>query len=115
MDLDALQSRIDEFGPVAFLVTVGDDHRPHVVSVAVTCVGDHLALPAGRSTAANLAARPDLTLVWPDPNGGDYSLIVDAAAVGAPEPDGTFRARPSSAVLHRVAGASGTGPTCLPA
>lgn len=36
MDLAGLEDRIAEFGPAAYLVTVGDDGCPHVVSVAVT-------------------------------------------------------------------------------
>jgi hypothetical protein len=114
VELDALRSRIDEFGPVAYLVTVGDDHRPHVVSVEVRCEADRLVLHAGRRTAANLASAPTLTLLWPSRNGGAYSLIVDAAAAAPPGDNGAFAAVPASAVLHRVAGAPGTGATCLP-
>ena len=113
--LDALRARLDEFGAGAYLFTVGEDRRPHVVSVRVACDADGLTMHAGRRTAANLEALPDFTLLWPSPNGGDYSLIVDAVVTTPPGADGAFAARPTSAVLHRSATASGSGPTCLPA
>jgi hypothetical protein len=113
--LDALRARLDEFGEGAYLFTVGEDRRPHVVSVRVACDADGLTMHAGRRTAANLEALPDFTLLWPSMNGGDYSLIVDAVVTTPPDADGAFAARPTSAVLHRLATASGSGPTCLPA
>ena len=73
-----------------------------------------MTMHAGRRTAANLDVLPEFTLLWPSPNGGDYSLIVDAVVTTPPDADGAFAARPTSAVLHRVATASGTGPKCLP-
>ena len=114
VELEAVRARIDEFGDGAYLLTVGEDRRPHVVSVRVACTTDGLTMPAGRRTAANLASLPELTLLWPSPNGGEYSLIVDAVVIAPPDADGTFTARPTSAVLHRLATATGTGPTCLP-
>jgi hypothetical protein len=117
VDLEGLDERIGELGPAAFLVTVGDDGHPHVVSVAVERVGDRLATRAGRRTRANLAARPILTLLWPAAPGGQYSLLVDGE-VEAGEPgaddDPIIAVTPTHAVLHRVADATGEGPTCLP-
>lgn len=115
MELDALRTRLDEFGEGAYLFTVGEDRRPHVVSVRVACDIDSLTMHAGRRTAANLAVLPDFTLLWPSPNDGDYSLIVDAVVTTPPDAEGAFAARPTSAVLHRLATASGTGATCIPA
>ncbi len=117
VDLEGLDERIAEFGPAAFLVTVGDDGHPHVVSVAVARDGDRLATRAGRRTRANLAARPILTLLWPAGPGGQYSLLVDGeVAAGGPgaDDDPTVAVTPTHAVLHRVADAPGEGPTCLP-
>ncbi len=116
VDLEGLDERIAEFGPAAFLVTVGDDGRPHVVSVAVERDGDRLATRAGRRTRANLAARPTLTLLWPATPGGAYSLLVDGEVDGAgvSDDDPTIAVAPTHAVLHRVADATGEGPTCLP-
>jgi hypothetical protein len=122
VDLAGLGERIDELGPAAFLVTVGGDGRPHVVSVQVDRDGERLTMPAGRTTRANLAAKPIATLLWPAPAGGDYSLLVDGTATGVEpgeEPgeaagEGPVTIVPASAILHRVADARGGGPTCLP-
>jgi hypothetical protein len=118
VDLAGLEDRIAEFGPAAYLVTVGDDGCPHVVSVAVTVApgpSPVLSATAGRSTRANLAARPALTLLWPAASGGAYSLVVDGVAqAGADADGGPIVVAAASAVLHRVADAAGEGPTCLP-
>ena len=114
VDLAALRQRIDEFSGPAFLVTVGDDQRPHVVSVSVRQEGDRLMVGAGRRTRANLSARPAATLLWPPAAGGEYSLLVDGIAE-VPEADsGDVGITAASAVLHRVAESVGDGPTCLP-
>lgn len=114
VDLQALDERLTEYGPRAYLLTVTDDHKPHAVSVIVRLDGEHLATSVGRRTAANLAERPDATFLWP-PVGpdGEYSLIVDGTAV-APAGEGPVSVQPTRAVLHRVAGAAGDAPTCLP-
>jgi hypothetical protein len=116
VDLQGLDERIAEFGAAAFLVTVGDDGRPHVTSVSVSRDGDRLTTRAGRRTRANLAARPTLTLLWPPGPGGVYSLLVDGETdgAGAGDDDPTIAVTPTHAVLHRVADAAGEGPTCLP-
>jgi hypothetical protein len=121
VDLEALSARIAEYGDAAYLVTVTDDQQPHVVSVRVRVDGEHLAMDVGRGTRANLTRRPTLTLLWQPVSGGDYSLIVDgtvatttgATASGATA-GGGIAVLPDSAVLHRVAGAAGQGPTCRP-
>lgn len=115
MPLEALHERIAERGPQAHLVTVGAGGAPHVVSVLVETDGDRLLAGAGRTTSANVAARPTVTLVWAAPPGAAYSLIVDGdAALVDGEPAPTLAIRPSAAVLHRVAGAEGEGPSCIP-
>jgi hypothetical protein len=43
----------------------------------------------------------------------DYSLIVDGTALAATG-EGALAVAPTRAVLHRVAGAAGDGPTCRP-
>ena len=115
VDVAALSDQLDRFGPSAFLISVSDDGLPHVVSVSAALDGDRLTCRVGRHTSANLAARPDLTLLWPAEAGAAYSLLVDARAEGALAPGGgPIRMAPAKAVLHRVAGAPGDGPTCLP-
>jgi len=97
---------------VAYLVTVGDRGTPHVVSVAVELDDDHLVVGAGRSTRANLERSGEATLLWPPGPDPAYSLLVDATAVAVDGERATLA--PRSAVLHRVAGATGEGPTCVP-
>lgn len=111
VELDALRAETGRHGLVAYLCTVSDRATPHVVSVELRWDGDALVAQAGRSTCANAAARPTVTLLWPPGPEAGYSLIVDAeAAVG----DGEVRLAPTSAVLHRLAGAAVDGPTCRP-
>jgi hypothetical protein len=113
VDLAALRDRLDEYGDAAFLVTVNDDGTPHVVSVSLRHDGDRLVMAAGRRTRANLERSPAATLLWaprPDPA---YSLIVDVAHRGSAD-EREITLEPHAAILHRVAGAPGDGPTCLP-
>ena len=85
----------------AYLVTVGDDARAHVVAVTTTLANDILLVTdLGRRTRANLAAHPSVTLVWPPANPSDYSLIVDGVgSLGEDE----LAVAPTRAVLHRPA------------
>ena len=85
----------------AYLVTVGDDARAHVVSVTTTLANDTLLVAdLGRRTRANLATHPSVTLVWPPADPSDYSLIVDG--VGSLRDD-ELAVVPTRAVLHRPA------------
>ena len=86
----------------AYLLTVSDDQRTHAVAVSPGASGDHLtfALGLGRRTRANLAARPDVTLLWPPRDAGGYSLIADGR-VSVVDDVATFV--PEHAVLHRPA------------
>jgi hypothetical protein len=112
--LTALAERIDEFGTVAYLVTVGEEASPHVVSVRVAWDEDRLAVGAGRRTSANVQPRPDVTLLWPAPPGSGYSLIVDGRAVVV-EADGetSLAIRPVAAVLHRTPEGDPSAPSCV--
>lgn len=113
VDIAALSDRLTEYGERAYLVTVGDDGAPHVVSVVVALEGDRLHVRVGSRTAANLSDRTTATVLWPPPPGAGYSLLVDVTATG-PVTAGPCTLHPDAAVLHRVAGAAGRGPTCLP-
>lgn len=117
VELSALRDRIVESGPAAFLITVRDGERPHVVSADVTWTEEHLVVPAGGRTATNVAEHPAVTLLWPAV-GRDYSLIVDGTGEVR---DGQVHVRPLRAVLHRsvLAGApsgheDGDDPRCIP-
>ena len=110
-DTASLAERVEEYGPVAHLVTVSGDGAPHVVSVRVEQLGGDLVVPAGRHTAANAAARPGVTLLWAAPPGRHYSLIVDGTARTAAA--GTLAVTPTRAVLHRSADGDPTAPNCI--
>jgi hypothetical protein len=138
VDLHGLRDRVSDFGSRAFLVTVGDDGRPHVVSVHVDVEGDVLVVAAGRRTTANVQARPDVTLLWAAPTSvgvmvdatdtgcdrtpdssdfvalDDYGLIVDGTGELVEGDPPSVAIRATAAVLHRLADTSGDGPSCVP-
>ncbi len=85
----------------AYLVTVGDDARAHVLAVTTTLANDTLLVTdLGRTARANVATHPSVTFVWPPADPSDYSLIVDG--VGSMRDDKLVVA-PTRAVLHRPA------------
>jgi hypothetical protein len=104
--LDELRQRIDEFPTDPYLITVGDDERAHSVAVPVSWSQNELVVPVGNTTAANATRRPSVALLWPPPERGGFSLIVDADA----RVDGNEIAlRPTKAVLYRAPERSGEG------
>lgn len=107
VDLAALGDTLGDYR-LAYLLTVSDDHRPHAVSVRPVLRDGELSIGAGgRRTLANLAARPDVTLLLPPTQPDGYSLIVDGRA----RVDGDqVYVEPAHAVLHRPADHA-TGPT----
>ena len=96
--LDELRAQVAEYTTDAYLLTVRDDGRAHSVAVPLRWDGDDLVVPAGATTAANARARPLVALLWPPPERGGYSLIVDA---DARVDDNEITLRPTKAVLHR--------------
>jgi hypothetical protein len=114
VSLQELHERIEASGPRAFLVTVSEGGEAHVVSVVVRREGDALAFDAGRTSRANLRARPTTTLLWPSRafDNGEYSLIVDGQGETA-DGDDVVTVHPTAAVLHRIAGSTGDGPSCI--
>ncbi len=112
VDLGALRERIADHGTTAFLVTVNENGTAHVVSVLLRFEGDGLAAAVGARSRSNVERNQDVTLLWPPRPDPAYSMIVDATAAAGDEDEITLE--PHSAVLHRVAGADGDGPTCLP-
>mgnify|MGYP005860377935 CR=1 FL=1 len=120
--LAELRAALAERPSAAYLLTVSDDGRPHAVHVALAWDGDRLAAEVGRRTAANAAARPAVSLVFPVRTPDDYSLIVDGTASPAEASAGDEPRRvliaPTKAVLHRAAAApdpsSACGSDCVP-
>lgn len=117
--LDGLRDALNDRAETAYLLTVADDARPHAVHVPVRWQGDVLAADVGKRSAANAAARPSVSLLYPLRMDGDYSLIVDGTAVVAVREDGhRLLITPTKAVLHRPAAApdpaSPCGADCVP-
>ena len=117
VDLKRLAAALTDY-PFAYLITVDDEYRVHTVTVepvlrdlpegpegpegpeAILDVG----LIGGR-TRENLAHHSNVTLLWPPPEPGGYSLIVDGRAEAAESDSETARLGvvPTRALLHRDA------------
>jgi hypothetical protein len=112
-----LATKTNEYG-WAYLLTVRDDLRAHIVAVTPEWSGDQLLISVGRGTGRNAAERPNVSLCYPPVDAGGYSLIVDGDATV--EDDSTIRFAPTGAVLHRpapagfVGSATGCGNDCAP-
>ena len=102
--LERLYAEAERFGAAPYLLTVAGDGRPHAVAVAVSWEGAALHAQLGKRSAANIAERPLVSLLWPPAEAGGYSLIVDATASVEGSGD-ELRARivPTRGVLHRPA------------
>lgn len=98
--LDALAETLAGFG-FGYVLTSRDDGRSHISAVNATVAGGRLrVVDAGDRTRANIAARPEITMLFPPPQAGGYSLIVDGVAtLGADD----ITLAPTRAVLHRPA------------
>ncbi|MCB1000272.1 MAG: hypothetical protein KDB40_13335 [Acidimicrobiales bacterium] len=86
--------------PWGFLVTVRDDGRAQSVGVPTMWADGVLHAEVGHSTAANMCARPNVTLAFPGTSGEVYSLIVDGDATVS---GNACVITPTRAVLHRAA------------
>ena len=120
--LTHLEAAVREHGPLAYVITVGEDGAPHVVQADVQVTGADMAALVGARTATNARARAHVSLLFPPRHHDDRSLIVDGTvAVDATEDDRSFRLRltPTRAVLHRPVSApdptsSPCGSDCVP-
>ena len=120
VDLAELATAIEGYG-WAYLLTVRDDRRPHVVAVSPVWSDDTLVFEVGRGSAANAANGREVTLCYPPIEADGYSLIVDGvASVDAASASATIAFTPSKAVLHRPApvgfegSPTGCASDCLP-
>ncbi|HVQ84109.1 MAG TPA: pyridoxamine 5'-phosphate oxidase family protein [Mycobacterium sp.] len=120
VDVERLAAALADY-PFGYLITVDDGYRVHTVTVepqlrnlpdgpdgprAIVDVG-----LVGGHTRKNLADRRDVTLLWPPPQPGGYSLIVDGTAEVTDADDETARLGvvPTRALLHREADADSPG------
>jgi uncharacterized glyoxalase superfamily protein PhnB len=111
VDLAALATEIERFGPCALLVTTSPERQAHVTSVLVRSEDGALVMGAGRRSRANAAANPSVTVVWPVGSDPAYCLLVDGEAAQCA--DETLAVTPTAAVLHRRADASAELPSCV--
>ncbi len=99
----------------AYLITVGDDGRPHPVPVMPVLDGDtvHIGALGGRRSRANLARSSEVTVMWPPPAPGGYTVIVDGTAEVSDAGEGlaAVTIAPTRAVLIRVATPQSPGET----
>jgi hypothetical protein len=116
--LEKLRTVLAERGDGAYLLTVSDDASPHAVHVQVRWDGETLSAEVGRRSAANAAARPLVSLLYPLREAGDYSVIVDGTAATVAGESPRLRITPRRAVLHRPAAApdptAACGADCVP-
>jgi hypothetical protein len=118
--LEKLSAEVARLGPSPYLLTVAEDGRPHAVAVAASWEGEALVARVGKRSAANVAARPLVSLLWPPGEAGGYSLIVDAtAALRGSGEEVQVRLTPTRGVLHRPASGppapgSACGADCVP-
>jgi hypothetical protein len=110
VEISELESRVGEFGRTPFLVTTGDDLRPHTTHVVVGFDGGDIVANIGRKTAHNASSRPLVALLWMPTEAGGYSLIVDGEST---VDDSTIRIRPTKGILHRNAGGESYAADCL--
>lgn len=122
VELAALGARVEEYGSQAYLLTAGGDGRPHAVGLPVKWSEGLLVAEPGNTSLGNAAERPLVALLWPPPEAGGYTLIVNADVVstrGTGAGDNEVTLRPTKAVLHRPAeevpvGATGCIADCVP-
>ncbi len=120
VEIADLRPAVADYG-WAYLLTVRDDHRPHIVAVTPTWDGDELVAAVGGGSARNAVARSQVSLCYPPTSADGYSLIVDGtASVADDEGAAVLRFAPATAVKHRPApegfagSPSGCADDCLP-
>jgi hypothetical protein len=64
LPIDQLRAESVRFGTHLYLLTQGDDGRPHAVAVSIEWQGDRILTSTGTRSTANVAARPLVSLLW---------------------------------------------------
>ncbi|GAB3495646.1 pyridoxamine 5'-phosphate oxidase [Flexivirga sp.] len=96
VDLAALAETIGGYGTAYVLTTT--DARVRAVAVDPVLVDGVFRLTWSKRTAANIAANPVVTLLFPPLEPHGYSLIVDGSAEDTGD---ALHVSPTAAVLHR--------------
>jgi hypothetical protein len=81
-----------------YLLTVTSDATTRAVSVRPRLVDGRVVVGAGRSSSANVAANPSVTLLCPPTVEKGFTLLIDGTATVEGD---EIRVDPTSAVLHR--------------
>ncbi len=106
VDLATLAETVAGYGSAYVLTTT--DARVRAVAVDPVLVDGVFQLTWSRRTAANVAANPVVTLLFPPPEPRGYSLIVDGSAEDTGD---VLHVTPTAAVLHRPIAHADGGPT----
>jgi hypothetical protein len=77
VNTEELPERLAEYGNAAFVVTMGAAGAPKVVHVPVVWDGEAIRCTPGGGTLANLATSSPVTLVFPAPEPGAFSMLLD--------------------------------------
>lgn len=120
LPIDQLRAESARFGTHPYLLTQGENGRPHAVAVSIEWQGDRILTSSGTRSTANVAARPLVSMLWPPVEAGGYSLIVDGdgCVIGSGS-DARISVSPTRGVLHRPgvsadSAARGCGSDCIP-
>lgn len=81
-----------------YLLTVTAEASTRAVAVRPRLVDGQVVVDAGRSSAANVAANPSVTVLCPPTAEKGFTLLVDGTGTVAGD---EIRIDPTSAVLHR--------------
>jgi hypothetical protein len=117
---EKLRAEMARFGATPYLLTQGEDGRPHASTVSIEWQGDRILASTGARSAANVAARPLLSLLWPPVEPGGYSLFVDGEGrVIGSGADIRIGVTPTRGVLQRpgksaASTAGGCSSDCIP-
>lgn len=102
MTAPKLSEALSEYGPEAYLLTVGKD-GPHTTPVSVQLDGNVIGCNIGPSAAKNISSVPNVSLFWPPREPGGYAMFVNGLAKGLQRSDGGAAAEITltKSVLHR--------------
>lgn len=82
-----------------YLLTTSPEATTRAVEVRLRLDGELIVVGAGRSSSANVAANPNVTLLCPPTVEKGFTLIVDGIALAEGD---EIRIDPGSAILHRA-------------
>lgn len=100
MKLDELATTLARF-PFVYLLTVGEQPRPHISALTATVVDDAVVVAEpGQRSRSRVELNELVTLLAPPYEAGGYSLIVDGTARLSED---AVVVSPTRAVLHRAA------------